>query len=97
MTNNDEESWKQLVSAARKVGAGKPAARQSLVAPASFVAHMRSVRKTLWAFARTVLWRRWSLVAIAVAVLLYLIAYLVLKPEPTLSIPPPEPPHPLSP
>ena len=93
---DDQESWKQLVDAAKKAGAGKPVHGETS-APEGFVAQMRTTRKKLWLIAKTVLWRRWSLVAVAVAVVLYLLAHLLLKPDPSPSIVPPEPPNPISP
>lgn len=93
---NDQESWKQLVDAARKAGAGKPVSGEAS-APEGFVEQVRTARKKLWLFARTVLWRRWALVAVAVAVILYLVAHLLFQPDPSPSIVPPEPPHPISP
>jgi hypothetical protein len=57
---------------------------------------MRTMRASLWTLAVTLLWRKWSLVAILVAVILYLVACLLLKSEPSPAIPTPEPPNPVS-
>jgi hypothetical protein len=96
MNNDDDETWNQLVNAAKQVGAGKTGIEERS-APQRFVAHMRKVRGTLWDLAKALLWRRWSLIAIVVACVLYLIAYLLLKQDPAPVIPTPQPPNPLSP
>ena len=57
---------------------------------------MRSMRKDLWTLARTLLWRRWSLIAMIIAILAYLLVYLFLREEREPSITPPKPPHLLS-
>jgi hypothetical protein len=95
MPNHQDDSWNRLLKAAKKSGAGTESGRDSSP-PDDFVSRMRSARKALWGLARTLLWRRWSLVAIAVAAALYLIVWLVLKDDPAPLIPPPEPPNPLS-
>ena len=95
MQEDDDQSWNELLGAIKKAGAGQPAAGPD-AAPPTFVSRMRKMRETLWLVARTLLWRRWSLVAIAVALIIYLVAYLVLKEDPAPTIPPPQPPSPLS-
>lgn len=96
MSENDHESWNQLLGAAKRAGSGQPPGPEG-AAPPTVVSRLRELRKTLWVFARTVLWRRWSVFAIVVAALLYLLAYLLLKPDPEPSIQAPQPPTPLSP
>jgi hypothetical protein len=96
MTDDEQEPWKSLVKAARKAGAGKHAPPET-PAPKGFVPHLRAVRKKLWILAKTTLWRRWALVAVAVAAVLYLLAVILLKSDPAPSITPPEPPNPISP
>lgn len=95
MTDDKQDSWNKLVDTAKHLDATGSAAE--VPAPEGFVARMRSVRKSLWSLARTLLWRRWSLVAIVVAALLYLLVYLFFRPDPTPTIPTPQPPTPLAP
>ena len=94
--DNSEEPWKRLVEAARETGAAD-GPQSAPPPPDGFVAGVRTVRRKLWKFAKSYLWRKWSLAAIAVALLLYLVAYLILKQDPPPSISPPEPPSPVSP
>ena len=96
MNEDDKQPWNQLVDAAKKVGAGRPPPPGSPT-PEAFVSRIRTMRQSLWSLARTILWRRWSLIAIVVAAILYLVAHLLLKPDPEPSIPTPEPPSPLAP
>lgn len=96
MKRDDQDAWTRLLGEAKKSGAGQPGRRET-GDPSSFVVRMRTARENLWVFAKTILWRRWSLIAIAVALLLYLIAYLVLGPAAPPSIPTPDPPRPLTP
>ena len=97
MKDDDNQApWQSLVKAAQEAGAGEPPEREEN-APEGFVARMRLLRKTLWTFAKSYLWRRWSLFAVIVALVLYLIAYLLLKADPPPSITPPQLPSPLSP
>lgn len=95
MNDEPDEPWKQLVQAARKSRAEAPPEHDA-TAPPQFVTRIRTMRKSLWRIARTILWRRWSLVAIVLAILTYLIVYLVLDRAPTPAIPTPEPPDPRS-
>ena len=93
-TDDQEDAWRKLVTASRAAGAGK--IEEDAVASKSVVSSIRKARETLWKVAKVLLWRRWSIVAILVAALLYLLAYLFLKKEEAPSIDIPEPPTPLS-
>lgn len=96
MPDDDRESWDNIVKLAKQAGAGKNGPGDT-TAPQRFVAHMRQVRRSLWDLAKALLWRRLSLVAMVVALVLYLIARLILSQDPAPSIPTPHPPSPLSP
>ena len=96
MNDESDQPWKELVKAAQKARAKAPD-EEAPAPPPNFVSRMREMRRSLWRMARTILWRRWSLVAIVIALLLYLVAYLILRPDPAPTIPPPAPPNPLSP
>jgi hypothetical protein len=93
--DDDRESWNKLVNLAKQSGAGRTGTDEAAV-PKSFVSRMRKLRSTLWDFAKTLLWRRLSLVATIVAIVLYLVVYLLTKQDPVPSIPTPQPPIPLS-
>lgn len=93
--DDSEEPWNRLAKAARTARAGEPP-DLPLRAPEGFVSRMRVTRERLWTFAKTYLWRRWSLIAVAVALFLYLVAHLILKEDPAPTISPPQPPTPLS-
>ena len=95
MPKDEPESWSQLVNLAKKAGAGKPGTAKA-TASKQFISHMRIVRHSLWSLAKTLLWRRLSLVAVIVALVLYLIARLLLGQDPAPTIPTPQPPTPLS-
>ena len=95
MENDDQEdAWRKLVTASKAVGAGQTEGDVS--ASKSFVSSVRNARQALWKFAKVLLWRRLSIVAIIVAAILYLLAHLFLKKEDSPSIDIPEPPTPLS-
>lgn len=88
----DQSPWNRLVSASRPASENNDGEHP----PEGFVAHMRKVRGDLWGFARTLLWRRGSLIAIVVALLLYLLAHFFLKSDPAPSVTPPKPRNPIS-
>ena len=85
-----ENQWSRLVDAARDAGA-TTREEQHDAAPSTFISRVITLRKGLWKFARTVLWRRWSLVAALLALLLYLTFFLVLRSFSPNSIQSPEP------
>lgn len=92
----EENAWKKLLSAAKEVDAAtKPT--PDAAPPDGFIPRMRLMREGLWTMAKTLFWRRWSLVAVIIALALYGLARLLLQPEPTPSISPPAPPTPLKP
>jgi hypothetical protein len=95
MSDDDDDSWSRLVRVAKRSGAGKGSHRTPMVSPL-IINRMRELRQNLWVLAKTMVWRRWSLVALAVAVALYLLAFFLLREKAPTSIPPPDPPHPLS-
>ena len=95
MNDEPDQPWKELVKAAHKARAESPD-DASPTPPPNFVSRMREMRQSLWQIARTILWRRWSLIAIVIALLLYLVAYFLLRTDPAPTIPPPEPPDPLT-
>ena len=96
---NKGNQWKRLVNAARDAGATS-GEEPSDAAPSTFVSRVITLRAGLWKFARTVLWRRWSLVAALLALLLYLLFFLILKSAPPNQAPSttpltlPQPPNP---
>ena len=77
----DEFHVQKEIAAAIDVGAG-------------FVSRVVMMRRGLWRFARTLLWRRWLLVAAGAAIVLFLTIYVVMKltpppdPAPRLPFPP---------
>lgn len=94
MPEQDEDSpWNQLVGAAKEVGATAPDGPPEPV-PSGFAGRIVAMREGLWRLARTLLWRRWSLVAALLAIVLYLILYFVLKSDP---VPEPAPQLPMPP
>ena len=96
--NRDKQSraWDELLRAA-KSDRGSPADPAAEQAPESFVTRVRTMRAGLWAVAKAIFWRRWSLVAIVVAALVYLCVEFFLPPRDDQSIQPPKPPTPLAP
>lgn len=73
--------WNRLVDAARKVGAtseGSPTPKVT----SSFVSNVVAMRKGLWGLARTILWRRWSLIAALLAITIYMTFFFLLKSRP---------------
>ena len=97
MPDQDQENaWKRLVDAAKESGAtGEDLAEEP--APSGFVGRVVAMREGLWKFARTILWRRWSLVAALIAIVLYLLFYFVMKSNPPTPDPAPTPSYPLPP
>lgn len=100
MPDKDKENqWRRLVDAAKDAGA-TTGEDQHDAAPSTFVSGVITLKEGLWRFARTVLWRRWSLVAALLALLLYLSLFLILRstaPSSAPSTPPltlPQPPDP---
>ena len=87
---NKENQWSRLVDAAREAGATTQE-EQDEAAPSTFISRVITLKEGLWKFARTVLWRRWSLVAALLALLLYLTFFLVLRSPSPNSIQSPEP------
>lgn len=92
----EDRPWKELLEAAKSERA-LPGSEDVEPAPDSFVNRIRAMRAGLWAAAKAVFWRRWSLVAVLVALLVYGLCHLLLKPDTESTIPPPHPPHLLSP
>tara|TARA_B100000459_G_scaffold88189_1_gene49606 strand:- start:474 stop:779 length:306 start_codon:yes stop_codon:yes gene_type:complete len=76
--SNKENQWSRLVDAARDAGA-TTREEQHDAAPSTFISQIITLKEGLWKFARTVLWRRWSLVAALLALLLYLSLFLILR------------------
>ena len=97
MDDRRDNRWDEILHAAREAGVGRAAAAPPAAAPERFVARVRAMRAGLWALAKALFWRRWSLVAVAIAALLYLVVHLLLRPDPPRSIPTPVPPTPLAP
>ncbi|MAT30237.1 MAG: hypothetical protein CMP29_00425 [Roseibacillus sp.] len=85
-----ENQWSRLVDAARDAGA-TTREEQHDAAPSTFISRVITLREGLWKFARTVLWRRWSLVAALLALLLYLTFFLILRSTSPSSVPSPAP------
>ena len=79
---NQENSWNKLVDAAKDAGATKATASLKEQAPSGFVSGVIAMREGLWKFAKTVLWRRWSLCAALLATALYLTFYFIMKANP---------------
>lgn len=92
MDERSDNRWDEILRAAREAGVGRVATPAETTAPERFVARVRTMRAGLWALAKALFWRRWSLVAAVVAALLYLVAHLLLRPDPPRSIPTPVPP-----
>lgn len=94
--NDRQDPWNRLVDAAKNAGAP---AEQDPEEPASsgFVSRVVAMREGLWQFAKTVLWRRWSLAAALAAIVLYLVIYFVMKSSPPAPAPAPAPSLPLPP
>jgi len=90
MSHPSDNSWIELV---RKAGTtGSKAETPDMHPPEIFVSRVRAMRSRLWEYARLLLWRRWSLILLAVAVLGYLLAQTMLRPDSTRVIPVPSPP-----
>ncbi len=94
--NHRKNPWNRLVDAARNAGATEDHAPND-AASSGFVARVITMREGLWRLAKTLLWRRWSLVAALIAIALYLILYFVMKSIPPASDPVPTPSLPLPP
>ncbi len=74
--------WSRLIDAAREAGATTENEDSSKDhASSTFVSGVITMRKGLWKFARTVLWRRWSLIVALLAIALYLIFYFTMTPD----------------
>jgi hypothetical protein len=65
--NDSEESWKKLVEAARKA---PPEPEEA--PPAGFASRVVALRDAIAAFARTLMWRRWSVLAALGCLVLFL-------------------------
>ena len=84
--NEPEQQWRKLVKAARQV----PDEPEETVSP-GFLARARGLRVAAMAFAKALLWRRWSLILAAFCILLFLAALTVTRcntPEDPLIAPP---------
>ncbi|MBB07956.1 MAG: hypothetical protein CMN03_06800 [Roseibacillus sp.] len=89
--------WNRLVDAAREAGATTENGEgPEDHAPSTFVSGVITMRQGLWKFARTVLWRRWSLIVALMAIALYLVFYTTMNsnsrdqkaaPEPSRTLP----------
>lgn len=71
-----DKAWKRLVDAAR---AAPAEAAPEHRAPDGFAARLVGLRDRIIALARTLLWRRWSLVAALLAAVVYLGVLLVAR------------------
>jgi hypothetical protein len=97
MPDKDPENpWTRFVDAAKDAGATEDDASVE-AAPSGFVKRVIAMREGLWKFAKTILWRRWSLVAALLAIVLYLTLYFVMKSNPPTPDPAPTPTLPLPP
>jgi len=74
--NDPEESWKKLVEAARKA---PPESESAPPPPAGFASRVLGLRDTIAAFARTLLWRRWSVLVALCCLALFLTVLAVTK------------------
>ena len=90
--NNEDKAWSKLAETARRLGSGQDSAPLR-TAPADFVSRIRSRRRELWDLARTLLWRRWSLIAVIIAIVAYLLVNFSLRKDREPTITPPRPPH----
>ena len=88
--------WNRLVDAAREAGVNSN--EETKKASSSFVSSVVAMQKGLWVFARTILWRRWSLFAALLAIAVYLSFFFLMKsgssavktsPAPVETLPPP--------
>jgi hypothetical protein len=95
--HDPKDPWNRLVDAAKKSGATADDDPPSEPAPSTFVAGVIALRGGLWKFARTILWRRWSLAAALLAIVLYLLFSIVMKSNPPAPTPEPAPSLPLPP
>jgi len=75
--NEPEESWKKLVEAARKAPP-----EPETPPPAGFASRVVALRDAIAAFARTLLWRRWSVLAALACLALFLAVLVVTKCSP---------------
>ncbi|NIP98617.1 MAG: hypothetical protein GWO24_36490 [Akkermansiaceae bacterium] len=91
-----QNPWNRLLEAAKDAGATEDHAPVE-PAPSGFVARIIAMRQGLWKFARTFIWRRWSLVAALLAIALYLVVYFVMKSNPPTPAPTPPPSFPFPP
>lgn len=90
MSNPIDNAWIELV---RKVGAGEPEEeRQEVSPPECFVSRVRAMRSRLWEYARLLLWRRWSLILLGLALLGYLLVKATVRPDASQLVPVPSPP-----
>ena len=94
--HDQENAWNRLVGAAKDAGAAGDD-EPIEAAPSGFVKRVITMREGLWLFAKTVLWRRWSLAAAVIAIILYLVFYFVMKANPPESAPATNPSLPLPP
>lgn len=87
--NEPEESWQKLVDAARKT----PAPLE-IPPPAGFASRVVSLRGAIVDFARTLLWRRWSVLVafacFAVLVAVFAITRCSTDPRPLIEVPSPD-------
>ena len=87
--------WNRLVDAAREAGATSK--EEANKASSSFVSSVVAMQQGLWDFARTILWRRWSLVAALLAIAVYLTFFFLIKSRPSPRNIPPAPAETLPP
>lgn len=92
----EDRPWKDLLQAARSERA-LHGSEDAEPAPDRFVNRIRNMRAGIWAVAKAVFWRRWSLVAVLLALLVYALCHMLLEPDRESTIPPPNPPQPISP
>ena len=88
----EDPSWSKLAETVRRLDSGQDSVAPPN-APPDFVSRMRSKRRELWDLARALLWRRWSLIAVFIAIVAYLLVHVLLKKDREPSITPPKPPH----
>lgn len=85
---SNEENWNRLLGAARKTGSTTPEPPPA-EPPASIWQRIPEWRENVMAMARTLLWRRWSWIIAAVALLILLLVWILLKTDPDPIIEPP--------
>ena len=97
MNDNDPENeWNKLVRSAKDIGAADGDEAGGREAPSGFVSRVVKLREDLWLMAKTLVWRRWLLVAAGAAFVVLIVVFVFLKLNPPDDAPPaiPLPPAP---